>query len=353
MIAKQVSRRRAAAPALALALILWGSWAGAPRAQELTEAQLYEAAKKEGEVDWFDSHYNADTGEKIGRAFTEKYPGIKVNVFKATAAVVYQRLSQDLKAGTPQCDVYSSTDPTQFVVLKPQGAFEKYTPPNADKVIDAAKNIDPDGYYHITWAGLVTINYNKDKLKEADVPKSWTELLDPKWKEQVTTGSPIYSGTVAVWLVLMKKLYGLDYIDKLAVNKPQVGRSIDDTVTQLNSGERNVAAGDPATTLKSAARGNPLGVTYPSDGALMLIGPSAIIKNARHPAGAKLFENFLISEETGKIATSEFEQTVRPEVPPAPGGKSLKDIKVQLVPIADLVTDLTIVKDKWRDVFGN
>ena len=63
----------------------------------------------------------------------------------------------------------------------------------------------------------------------------------------------------------MKKLYGWDYFETLEKNKPQIGRSINDTVTMLKAGERPVAAGataDPA----QASRGNPIGVLHPSDG---------------------------------------------------------------------------------------
>ena len=58
----------------------------------------------------------------------------------------------------------------------------------------------------------------------------------------------------------MKKLYGWKYFEQLEKNKPQIGRSINDTVTALNAGERQVAAGADGSTLFSAARGNPLAI---------------------------------------------------------------------------------------------
>ena len=66
------------------------------------EKQLYEAAKKEGQLTWSTAHYDQQLSNQIGNAFTAKYPGIKVNVIKATAQVGFQRLLQDLKAGQVQ-----------------------------------------------------------------------------------------------------------------------------------------------------------------------------------------------------------------------------------------------------------
>ena len=96
------------------------------------------------------------------------------------------------------------------------------------------------------------ISYNTSKVKAEDSPKAWTDLLDPKWKGKVSTGHPGFSGYVGTWVLMMKKLYGWDYFDNLEKNKPQIGRSINDTVTALNSGERLVAAGADGSTFFSA-----------------------------------------------------------------------------------------------------
>src|ERR1044071_8280110 len=76
------------------------------------DEDLYAAAKKnnETEVTWYQSHIRTESAEKIGQAFTKKYPGIKVNVFNGTAAVIYQRIVQDIKAGAPQADVFGTTN---------------------------------------------------------------------------------------------------------------------------------------------------------------------------------------------------------------------------------------------------
>ncbi|MBV8838651.1 MAG: Tat pathway signal protein, partial [Alphaproteobacteria bacterium] len=86
-------------------------------AQSPQERELYEAAKKEGQLTWYTAHYDQQLSTEIGNAFTARYPGIRVNVIKATAQVSFQRLLQDIKAGQVQSDVFSTTDVSHFVHL--------------------------------------------------------------------------------------------------------------------------------------------------------------------------------------------------------------------------------------------
>ncbi len=316
------------------------------------EKELYEAAKKEGELTWYVAHYSAEHAEAAAREFNVKFPDVKVNVVRSTAQVAYQRLSQDMRAGVAQCDVFSSTDVGHYTVLKDEQALMQYRPKNVDTVIEAFRNLDEDDYYHTTSVGLVLITYNKDKVKPEDAPKKWTDLLDPKWKEQVAVGHPGFSGYVGTWVVLMNKMYGWDYFEKLEKNKPRIGRSINDTVTMLNAGEALVAAGPSATTLTSASRGNPLGLIYPEDGTLLMISPSGIPKNAPHPNAAKLFMEFLTSPEHSKVAVEFWGDSMHASVKGPPGTKPLNEVKTIRPTLEEIEEGIPEVKELWRDTFG-
>ena len=316
------------------------------------DAADVEAAKKEGQVSWYTAHFDTQTAEGVGNAFMKKYPGIKANVFRSTAQVIYQRLSQDMRAGVAECDVFSSTDVGHYIHLKPSGVFLQWTPPNAANVVAAFKGLDPDGQYYVTSAGLICITYNKTKVKESDLPRSWPELTDLKWKDQVSVGHPGFSGYVGTWVVEMRKLYGWQYFEKLKAINPQIGRSINDTVTMLNSGERTIAAGPEATTLESAAKGNPLGVVYPSDGSLLMVSPSAIMKNSKHPNAAKLFMDFLMGPETSEVYVEYFQDPLLPGIAPAAGAKPIAEVKTIRPTIEEITTGIPEVIKQWRDTFG-
>jgi iron(III) transport system substrate-binding protein len=318
------------------------------------EKELYEAARKEGgELTWYTAHSDDITAQALGRSFESIYPGLKVNALRTTAQVAYQRVTQEIKASAIQCDVFSSTDLGHSVELKAKGAFEKYVPDNASKVLDIYKGYDPDGYYFVTSAGMIGIGYNSGKVKEADAPKNWTDLLDPRWNNNIALGHPGFSGYVGTWALTLRNQYGWDFFEKLAKNNPRVGRSINDTVTMLNAGESSIAGSGPVgTLLESVQKGNPLAMVYPTDGTVLIIAPSSIMKGCKHPVAARLFMEFLMSEGASKIWVDHFNETIRPEVSVPAGSKSAKDLKIIRPTVEQITKGVPEVIKQWRETFG-
>jgi iron(III) transport system substrate-binding protein len=315
------------------------------------EKALHEAAKKEGELTWYTAHYAVEQAEEYGREFTAKYPGVKCNVIRTTAHVAYQRLAQELKAGGPQVDVFASTDVSHCLELKSKGLLESFTPANSKTVVPEVQNQDPDGTFHTTSLGVIGITYNSSKVKPGDLPTNWPDLIDPKWKNQVSVGHPAFSGYVGIWVWQLTQLYGWQYFDKLKANNPQIGRSIQDTLTMLRAGERSVAAGSTATALEAKEKGEPIDVLYPSDGCVIIVAPSAIIKGCKHPNAAKLFMEFMMSPQASEIAATRSQDGLYASIRPK-GGKPLSDIKKLIAKPADLLKGVPEIKEQWRDTFG-
>ncbi len=317
------------------------------------EKDLYEAAKKEKPVTVYTAHYNTETAQNLCAAFEKKYPGLKCNFVRTTAQVAFQRFQQDLQANAPVASVFSSTDVSHFPDLKKRGLLMAYKPHNLDVVVDSLKQYsDKDDFYHVTAAALMLICYNSSLVSEKDAPKNWTDLLDPKWKDKVSIGHPAFSGYVGTWVVLMRKLYGWQFFEKLEKNKPQIGRSVNDTVTMLNSKERWVAAGPEATTLLSRDKGNPLAVAYPTDGTLLMVSPSGIPKNAPSPNAGKLYMEFLLSKEAAEVQVKNHDLSVVKGVAAAPGAKPLESIKVIRPTEEEITKGIPEVKEQFRDTFG-
>lgn len=317
------------------------------------EPALYEAAKKEKGLTWYTAHYNSETAAAICNGFEKKYPGVKCSYVRTTAQVAYQRLSQDQKAGIAQASVISSTDAGHYGRMKQDGWLQPYRPKLLSELIDAFKSFnDPDGLYVATAAGLVLITYNTSVVSPADAPKKWTDLLDPKWKGKLSIGHPGFSGYVGTWVVQMRKAYGWDYFKKMEMNKPRIGRSINDTVTMLNAKESWVAAGPSATTLESRDKGNPVAVVYPEDGAILMVSPTGILKNAPAPNAARLFVEYLLSRDCNEIVVKMRQDSVNKFVKPLPGAKSLAEVKTVRPTYEEVEKGIPEVKEQFRDTFG-
>jgi len=312
----------------------------------------YEAAKKEGKVVWYISMFDVDTAEQVAKAFERKYPGVKVEVVRATAGVIYQRVLQESQAGVFQNDIFSSTEEGHYAAMKDRGLLLAYVPAEADKVLPRFQKIDPENYYHVASVGLVMITYNSQKVSASEAPKKWKDLLDPRWKGRIGIGHPAFSGYVATWVLSLTKLYGWEYFEALAKQSPQIGRSINDTVTMLASGERLVAAGPDLTTLKSRNKGNPLELVYPEDGATLMTAPSAIMKRAPHPNAAKLFMDFIMSAEYSQVLVNNAGTPLRPDVAPPKGLRPLGDVKLLRPTLQEIRSGIPQVIEKFRTTFG-
>jgi iron(III) transport system substrate-binding protein len=324
-------------------------------AQTLSPATraLYDAAKKEGELTWYVSHYNGETAEAIGRDFTRVYPGVKVNVVRATAQVIFQRLSQDLKASAANADVLSSTDASHFAFLKEKKLLATYRPENADSVFPLYRNMDPDNQFHATHTALLVIIYRTDKVDEASAPKSWQDLLDPRFKGKLAFGHPGYSGLVGAWAVSLDKKFGWSYFEKLKANQPQIGRSINDVKTMLDSGERAVGSDGDGYFRRKQHDGSPYRTVYPADGSVVVLSGTGVMANAPRPNAARLFANFLISKEAQQALVSrDWSPSMRPDVPAAPGAKSPDEVPTMRVNNEDMEA-LTKLRERWRDTFGS
>jgi iron(III) transport system substrate-binding protein len=330
------------------ALLEMGMAALATPAFASEEEKLHAEAKKEGKVVWWTSHYALSAAEAVRDAFVARYPGIEVQFLRQTAQVIYQRLNQNLKAGVREVDVYATTDEAQCLRLKAQGVFAPFTPPGASHLWKAFQGIDPDGTYHTGALGLVLINHHKSV---SPPPTSWTDLLDEKWQGQITLGHPGFSGYVGNWVIAMQDKYGWDYFTKLAKNKPKIGRSIFDTVTDIVGGERKVGAGPDNLSLESKAKGNPIEISFPKDDTVLVVAPVAVMKEAPHPQAARLFETFFFSKEYSQAMAKTFNYPLRADVA-APSGVPIAKLKWYRVKEDRLDKGIEEAIGKWRETFG-
>ncbi len=324
---------------------------GGHAAKAQTVEELYEGAKKEGELTWYVSQFSTGLAEDLGEIFSEQYPGITVNVIRATGQVIYARLAQDVRAGVAQADVFSGTDLGHLHELRTQGMLMEFTPPDADKVRPPFKDMEP-GYWYATTANPTVMAYNTEQVTAEEAPKNWTDLNDPKWKGRVAVTHPGFSGGAGSWAVLMKKLYGADYFTGLRDNEPYIGRSLIDPPTVIAAGERAVGIAVFSVAVRNKLAGNPIELIYPTDGAKLSLGGTAVLSNAPHPNAAQLFANFILGAKASQRMVENGMLPISSEVEPAAGVRSLEDIPTVELTKEELVTGVQPVIEEWRDIFG-
>ena len=320
-------------------------------APALAQDARVEAAKKEGKVVWYTS-LALPTAEKIGKLFEAAYPGIKVEVQRTGSQRILQRVMQEQQANLKLVDVVHTSDAGHFVLLKEKKLLMKYTPAGVDAFPAGFK--DKDGYYFTLRATVNVIAYNTKLVSAAEAPKTWKDLLDPKWKGKLVTAHPGYSGVISTHVLALVHLHGWDYFKQLAQNKLMLVQSAVDPAGVVASGERAVAVdGGDYYYYQMKKKGNPIEVVYPKEGVPLVASPTAIASFAPHPNAAKLFTDFTFTRELQQVmADSEGLYTGHPEVKYPTDKPKLSDLKLLNVDAEELEKRNEEIKSRFVEFFG-
>ena len=133
-------------------------------------------------------------------------------------------------------------------------------------------------------------------MKPDEAPKSYADLLDPKWVGKIVKAHPGYSGTILTATFQMQRDIGWDYFEKLAKQNIMQVQSASDPPKKLALGERAVMAdGIEYGIFQLKEKGQPVEPIYASEGTPLIIGPNGILKNAPNPNAARLLQSYMLS----------------------------------------------------------
>ncbi|HEX9453204.1 MAG TPA: extracellular solute-binding protein [Candidatus Binatia bacterium] len=331
-----------------LSLLVGCLWIGPARAQD---AQLIQAAQKEAKVVWYTS-LAIPSSTSIAHAFRTKYKGIEVEVHRTGSQRVLQRVMQEAGAGIKNVDIIHTSDAGHFVLLKDKNMLLRFTPRGVESFPAGFK--DKDGFYFGMRATLSVIAFNPKLVSDKDAPKSWKELLNPKWKGKMVTAHPGYSGIIMTHVLALVNMYGWDYFRDLAKNSLHIVQSANDPAGLVASGERPIGVnGAEYFYYKTQKQGNPIQIVYPKEGIPLVVSPVAIAKDSQHPNAAKLFSEFIFAKESQQLlADKEGLYTGHPEVTYPTDKPKLKDLKILSVDADELEKRNAELKKRFIDYFG-
>jgi iron(III) transport system substrate-binding protein len=320
-------------------------------AQETTPAMLA-AAEKEGKVVWYTA-VDVKVAEAIAKSFKAAYPKIAVDVERSGSERVFQRINQEYQSNIKAVDVANSSDASHFLFWKQQKSLASHTPPDAKKF--DARYRDPDGFYHTWRASLSVAGYNTNLVKDNEAPKSYADLLDPKWKGKMAKSHPGYSGTSLTGTYAITKVLGWDYLEKLSKQGVQQLQSTTATPKSIASGERAVMVdGNEYNMFMEIDAKSPVKIIYPAEGTPFVNSPSAIFADAPHPNAARVFQNFLFTAPAQQLLVNEGGlRSVHPEVKEPANRTPLTQIKLLPDDPASMLPQIADIKKKYTALFGN
>lgn len=277
---------------------------------------MIDAAKKEGEINWYTSQIVNQYVRPAISAFEKKY-GIKVNYFRGNATDIALKVSTEAKAGRVLADVVDGT--TTSVMLMRDGHIMQWVPDNTKSF--QKQFVDPNGYWAASNFYVLTPGINTEMVKKADIPKTYADLLDPKWKGKMvwnaTPSSSAAPGFVGTVLATMGEEKGMEYLRALAKqNVVSVASSGRQVLDQVIAGEYPLALQIFNNHASISARQGAPTTWITLDTSLAVIATISVTKATTKPNAAKLFMEFVTSEEGQKLLAEAGELPVHPNVKP-------------------------------------
>jgi iron(III) transport system substrate-binding protein len=281
-----------------------------------------------------------DLFEPVVQAFAATRPDIKISTFRQPNEELMATVELEIRAGKPRADVIYLATTQLFGLQQQHKALERYSPKELEKIKKELR--DPELLLNPVGVNLSVIQYNTKRITGQDIPKKYTDLLNPKWNNQIIMTDPRSSGSAHTHIWFLTKYladtageppYGWSFYRELRKLNAKYVASHGTVRAMVQTGERPLGIQMLNDAMKSVTTGEPASFVLAQEGSPAEIGAASLMKGSKNPAEAKAFVDFLISEK-GQDLMVKLGGMVPVRTDTAfkfPDGRSLTDVK--LVPL--------------------
>jgi iron(III) transport system substrate-binding protein len=266
------------------------------------EEVLKAGAKKEGKLVWYTS---LTAHRDIANVFEAKYPNVKVETYRAGSTDLTRRILSEAQARRNLADLVETTPPTLMIMRDNKLLLPFYSPYLANYPSDAKEEADKD---RVLWAtdreSIISLGYNKNRIRSADVPKSFADLVKPEYKGRIGVSG---DSTGVRFLGAVIRAKGEEFVKQLRLLEMKMHMISGGAIHEL------MAAGEMPLSvsifrnhvLAGQAKGAPT-EWVPLDLNATNAGGVALPSNSNNPHAALLLADFLLSPEGQKIFEEKF-----------------------------------------------
>jgi len=321
-----------------LALFIVAATAVAAMGQ--TQEQLIAGAKKEGKLVVYASA-TAPQLQMYFAAFNKRYPFIKTEYFRTGKQKLVSKILFEEQAKQHIADVVH-TSVIETNILKRRGALSKYVP--LESAALPAQYKDPEGFWTSAYASGTLLGYNSRQVKRAEIPRTYEELLNPRWKNAIAIDS-----NKIEWFAMLLKIKGRSYMEKLAALNPTLRDGNTLVLQLLAAGEFPISAGVYEYSVEDLkAKGAPVD-WFGLEPVITYTVAVSLPSQPNHPNAAKLFIEWLLSKEGQEVINQYGRVPIRDDVE-SKYGKILKQHKLLMTDV-DLGQKETEINETFRKLF--
>jgi iron(III) transport system substrate-binding protein len=271
-------------------------------------------------------------------------------LFRSGGSAVLSRFLQETTAGRVAVDLLTTSDPAAYASLSRKGMFAPFRPANFDKLPKDAQS--PDGSYFAQRLNIMTIYLRGDKVAAADAPKTWAELVNPKYSGKMVMTDPSFTSLQLSVVGMMSKNVGWGFYEKLHDNKIMIVQGNEQVSDMIKRAERVIAVGAlDSYAAEDRMSGHRISTIFPDDGTFLIPSPTAVIKGSPNPSAARLLAEFMLGDTAQKLVPVAGGYAARLDMPAPKDSPALKDIKSLPVDYDYIEKETGRIKRRFNEIF--
>nr|QDF38793.1 extracellular solute-binding protein [Bradyrhizobium symbiodeficiens] len=254
--------------------------------------RIVEAAKAEGKVTLYSGHVGVPYHPEVAKMFEAKY-GIHVEILDLRASDLAERIRTEQATKRIAADVILNGAGTLWL-MKNQGVLAAYGDlPDLGRLRADVEKDDARLPIYIQGYGIAV---NTRLVKDGERPRSWKDILDPKWKGKILADDVRSLGGGSTMFATTYANFGREFHEKLATQDPQFSRTVRENARRVARGEFAIYI--PFSLPDLLLNKNlPIAGITPVEGDVYAQFDLSAVKDAPHPNAARLLMNFFLSEE--------------------------------------------------------
>ncbi len=297
--------------------------------------------KEDGKKEiWIYTSLYKDTIAEMSPRLEKAFPDIKINWYQAGSEEIAAKVNTELIAGAPKADILISSERFWYQELSDSGKLQAWKPGRYEQFSDEYKyNL---GTFHVVSIPVMVLVYNSDAISEKDAPKSFKDLVDPRFKNLGTGGSPLASGTAFTTVLALQKKYGWEFFHALKRNNFLFDGGNSAVIKRIQTKERPLGFVLLENALRFLHEDQRLKIVYPDDGVVTQFNTMGIPKKNSDQKDALRVAEWFFSDEGQTCMTNSFMHSPIKGFLPPKGAPALEELKQKAFPWTEnLIHELT------------
>jgi iron(III) transport system substrate-binding protein len=286
----------------------------------------------------------ADVTPKLEKAF----PDLKINWYQAGSEEIAAKVNTELIAGVPKADILISSERFWYQELSDSGRLLSWKPGSYESFIDDYKN--EKGTFHIVCIPIMVLAYNSEAIIEA--PQSFKQMSDPKFKNLITGGSPLASGTAFTTVLALQHKYGWDFFRDLKRNNFLFDGGNSAVMKRIQTKERPIGFVLLENVLRFQHEDKRLKIIYPHDGVVTQFNTMGIPKKKEDRKEVLALADWFFSKEGQEAMTRSYMHSPIKGFAPPEGAPDLMSLKEKAFPWTEsLIQELTEKRFEIKETY--